>query len=116
MKPFATIRARTAKRKGRDAELNALLPKVKSAAALARMKDDRALDISENPSSKKDLRKIQDRFNAWVEETGLHLTQLPRVCAMSIGEPPRYPPPQAGEGREGAWLRGRSDMAEGDAL
>jgi hypothetical protein len=37
MKHFATIRARAAKRKGGDAELNALLPKVKSAAALARM-------------------------------------------------------------------------------
>jgi len=31
MKHFATIRARAAKRKGGDAELNALLPKVKSA-------------------------------------------------------------------------------------
>src|SRR5260370_42422157 len=43
MKHFATIRARAAKRKGGDAALNALLPKVKSAAALARMKDDRVL-------------------------------------------------------------------------
>src|SRR5215470_6297246 len=43
MKHFATIRARAAKRKGGNAELNALLPKVKSAAALARMKDDRVL-------------------------------------------------------------------------
>src|SRR5258707_2064200 len=43
MKHFATIRARAAKRKGGDAALNALLPKVKSAAALARMKDDRLL-------------------------------------------------------------------------
>src|SRR5882672_5398359 len=43
MKHFATIRARAAKRKGGDAELNALLPKVKSAAALARTKDDRVL-------------------------------------------------------------------------
>src|SRR5215470_7471859 len=43
MKHFDTIRARAAKRKGGDAELMALLPKVKSAAALARMKDDRVL-------------------------------------------------------------------------
>src|SRR5260370_19364953 len=43
MKHFATIRARAAKRKGGDAALNALLPKVKSAAALARMTDDRVL-------------------------------------------------------------------------
>jgi 3-methyladenine DNA glycosylase Tag len=241
MKHFATIRARAAKRKGGDAELNALLPKVKSAAALARMKDDRVLsdmtkrifsagfawsviekkwpgfeaaflgfepkrllaqpdefwerlvsdprivrngqkimavranaqfisdiakqhgsfgkflatwpptdqvglldvlakqgarlggrtgqfllrfigkdsfvlsmdvvtclrdaglDISENPSSKRDLRKIQEQFNAWVAETGLPLTHLSRICAMSIGE--NYTPAQ---------LHSRSEMAEGD--
>src|SRR5258707_14333927 len=43
MKHFATIRPRAAKRNGGDAELNALLPKLKNAAALARMKDDRVL-------------------------------------------------------------------------
>src|SRR5258708_14710230 len=43
MKHSATIRARADKRKGGDAALNALLPKVKSAAALARMTDDRVL-------------------------------------------------------------------------
>ena len=241
MKHFATIRARAAKRKGGDAELIALLPKVKSAAALARMKDDRllsdmtkrifsagfawsviekkwpgfeaaflgfepkrllaqpdefwehlasdprivrngqkimavranaqfiagiakehgsfgkflaawpgadqvglldvlakrgarlggntgqfflrfigkdcyvlsmdvvaclrdaGLDISANPSSKKDLRKVQEQFNVWVEETGLPLTHLSRICAMSIGE--NYDPAQ---------LHGRSNMAQGD--
>jgi 3-methyladenine DNA glycosylase Tag len=241
MKHFATIHARAAKRKGGDAELNALLPKVKSAAALARMKDDRVLsdmtkrifsagfawsviekkwpgfeaaflgfepkrllaqpdefwerlvsdprivrngqkimavrtnaefisdiakehgsfgkflaawpptdqvglldvlakqgarlggrtgqfllrfigkdsfvlsmdvvaclrdaglDIAENPSSKKDLRKIQEQFNAWVAETGLPLTHLSRICAMSIGE--NYGPAQ---------LHSRSELAEGD--
>jgi len=64
---------------------------------------DAGLDISENPSSKKDLRKIQEQFNAWVAETGLPLTHLSRICAMSIGE--NYEPAQ---------LRARSDMAEGD--
>src|SRR5215831_16134052 len=241
MKHFATIRARAAKRKGGDAELIALLPKVKSAAALARMKDDRllsdmtkrifsagfawsviekkwpgfeaaflgfepkrllaqpdefwehlasdprivrngqkimavranaqfiagiakehgsfgkflaawpptdqvglldvlakqgarlggrtgafflrfigkdcfvlsmdvvaclreaGLDISENPSSKKDLRKIQEQFNFWAEETGLPMTHLSRICAMSVGE--NY---------DAATLRSRSNMAEGD--
>jgi 3-methyladenine DNA glycosylase Tag len=241
MKHFATIRARAAKRKGGDAELKALLPRVKSATALARMKDDRVLsdmtkrifsagfawsviekkwsgfeaaflgfepkrllaqpdefwerlvsdprivrngqkimavrtnaqfisdiakrhgsfgkflaawpptdqvglldvlakqgarlggrtgqfllrfigkdsfvlsmdvvaclreaglDISENPSSKRDMRKIQEQFNAWVEETGLPLTHLSRICAMSIGE--NYNP---------AELHSRSEMAEGD--
>jgi len=47
---------------------------------------DAGLDIAENPSSKKDLRKIQDQFNAWAEETGLAYTHLSRICAMSIGE------------------------------
>jgi 3-methyladenine DNA glycosylase Tag len=44
------------------------------------------LDIAESPTSKKDLRKIQDQFNAWAEETGLPVTHLSRICAMSIGE------------------------------
>lgn len=47
---------------------------------------DAGLDISESPSSKKDLGKIQDLFNAWAEETGLPYTHLSRICAMSIGE------------------------------
>jgi 3-methyladenine DNA glycosylase Tag len=44
------------------------------------------LDIAENPTSKKDLKKIQDQFNAWAEETGLPLTHVSRICAMSVGE------------------------------
>jgi 3-methyladenine DNA glycosylase Tag len=47
---------------------------------------DAGLDISENPTSKKDLKKVQDQFNAWAAETGLPLTHLSRICAMSIGE------------------------------
>jgi 3-methyladenine DNA glycosylase Tag len=47
---------------------------------------DSGLDIAENPTSKKDLAKIQAAFNAWAEETGLPFTQLSRICAMSIGE------------------------------
>jgi 3-methyladenine DNA glycosylase Tag len=47
---------------------------------------DAGLDIAESPTSKKDLRKIQDQFNAWAEETGLPYTHLSRICAMSIGE------------------------------
>ncbi len=47
---------------------------------------DAGLDIAENPTSKKDLRKIQDQFNAWAKETGLPLIHLSRICAMSIGE------------------------------
>jgi 3-methyladenine DNA glycosylase Tag len=47
---------------------------------------DAGLDIAESPTSKKDLRKVQDQFNAWADETGLSLTHLSRICAMSIGE------------------------------
>ncbi len=47
---------------------------------------DAGLDISEQPSSKKDLRKIQDQLNAWARETGLPYTHLSRICAMSVGE------------------------------
>ena len=47
---------------------------------------DAGLDIAESPTSKKDLKKIQDQFNAWSEETGLPRTHLSRICAMSVGE------------------------------
>ena len=30
--------------------------------------------------------KIQDQFNAWAQESGLPLTHISRICAMSIGE------------------------------
>jgi 3-methyladenine DNA glycosylase Tag len=44
------------------------------------------LDIAESPTSKKDMRKVQDQFNAWAKESGLPLTHISRICAMSIGE------------------------------
>ncbi len=47
---------------------------------------DAGLDIAESPTSKKDLRKIQDQFNAWAAETGLPLTHISRICALSVGE------------------------------
>jgi 3-methyladenine DNA glycosylase Tag len=43
------------------------------------------LDISEAPTSKRELRLVQDRFNAWAKESGLPLTHLSRICALSIG-------------------------------
>ncbi|NTJ61421.1 3-methyladenine DNA glycosylase [Agrobacterium rhizogenes] len=45
------------------------------------------LPISENKPTKKDLRLIQDQFNAWHAETGLPLTYLSRICAFSVGMP-----------------------------
>jgi 3-methyladenine DNA glycosylase Tag len=62
---------------------------------------DAGLDIAQHPTSKKDLRKIQDQFNAWAEETGFPMTHLSRICALSIGET--------------AAIESRSRMAEGDA-
>ena len=47
---------------------------------------DAGLDIAETPTSRKDLKKVQDQFNAWAQESGLPLTHLSRICAMSIGE------------------------------
>jgi 3-methyladenine DNA glycosylase Tag len=47
---------------------------------------DAGLDVAENPTSKKDLKKVQDQFNAWAKESGLPLTHLSRICSMSIGE------------------------------
>jgi 3-methyladenine DNA glycosylase Tag len=56
-----------------------------SADVVAALRDS-GLDIAENPTSKRDLAKIQDQFNAWRAETGRSLTALSRICAMSIGE------------------------------
>ncbi len=47
---------------------------------------DAGLDIAEKPTSKKDMAKIQDQMNAWAKESGRPLTQISRICAMSIGE------------------------------
>jgi len=46
---------------------------------------DAGLDIPETPTSRKDLIKIQDQFNAWKAETGLSAQQISRICAMSTG-------------------------------
>src|SRR5215831_4676963 len=80
MKHFATIRARAAKRKGGDAELIALLPKVKSAAALARMKDDRLLsDMTKRIFSAGFLGFEPKRLLAQPDEFWEHLASDPRI-------------------------------------
>jgi 3-methyladenine DNA glycosylase Tag len=53
---------------------------------------DAGLDITETPTSKRDLARIQDQFNVWAKETKLPYTHLSRICAMSIGE--NHPPEQ----------------------
>ena len=47
---------------------------------------DAGLDIAENPTSKRDLDKIQAQINVWVAETGLPRKHISRVLSMSIGE------------------------------
>jgi 3-methyladenine DNA glycosylase Tag len=44
------------------------------------------LDIAEAPTSKRDLARIQEQFNAWAKETGLAYRHMSVICAMSIGE------------------------------
>ena len=47
---------------------------------------DAGLDIAEAPTSKRDLARIQEQFNAWAKETALPYRHLSMICAMSIGE------------------------------
>ncbi|RWB70783.1 MAG: DNA-3-methyladenine glycosylase I [Mesorhizobium sp.] len=47
---------------------------------------DAGLDIAENPTSKRDLEKIQAQINRWSAETGLPRRHISRILAMSIGE------------------------------
>jgi len=47
---------------------------------------DAGLEIAPEPKSKGDMAKIQARFNAYADETGLPYLHLSRIMAMSIGE------------------------------
>jgi 3-methyladenine DNA glycosylase Tag len=47
---------------------------------------DAGLDIAENPTSKRDLAKVQMQMNAWARETGLAYSHMSRILAMSIGQ------------------------------
>jgi 3-methyladenine DNA glycosylase Tag len=58
---------------------------------------DAGVEIAAVPGSKRDLRAAQAQFNAWAAETGLPLTHLSRICAMSVGEN-RTPDATDGEG------------------
>ncbi len=63
-------------------EWDAFVVSTDMAAALR----DAGLDISENPTSKKDLQKIQAQVNEWATSTGLPRKHISRILAMSIGE------------------------------
>lgn len=47
---------------------------------------DAGVVLTEKASGKRDLKNIQAQFNAWQKESGLPLTHISRICAMSIGE------------------------------
>ena len=42
------------------------------------------LDISGTPSSKRQLKLIQDQFNQWHDESGLPYSHISRICACSL--------------------------------
>ena len=42
--------------------------------------------ISATGTSKKDLKAAQAQINAWAKESGLPITHVSRICALSIGE------------------------------
>jgi len=46
---------------------------------------DAGLDIADQPTSKKDLEKVQAGINAWAAETGLPRAHISRIFAMSTG-------------------------------
>lgn len=46
---------------------------------------DAGLDISETPTTKKDLAAIQAQMNRWALETGLPRAHLSKILSMSIG-------------------------------
>lgn len=47
---------------------------------------DCGVPISDKGTSKKDRRLAQTQINAWAAESGLPLTHISRICALSIGE------------------------------
>ncbi|TAJ86097.1 DNA-3-methyladenine glycosylase I [Reyranella sp.] len=47
---------------------------------------DSGVPLSAKGTSKKDMKLAQAQINEWAEETGLPLTHISRICAMSIGE------------------------------
>lgn len=46
---------------------------------------DAGLEIAENPTSKRDLARIQEQLNRWHDQTGLPYQHLSRILSMSIG-------------------------------
>lgn len=47
---------------------------------------ENGLDISDNPTSQKDTRRIQETFNIWHEETNLPYCQISQILAFATGQ------------------------------
>src|SRR3954447_14666942 len=47
---------------------------------------DAGVPLSATGTSKRDLRAAQAQINAWAKESGLPITHVSRICALSIGE------------------------------
>ncbi len=58
-------------------------------ADVVRALQESGLEVADNPTSKRDLQSIQERFNDWHAETKLPYTHLSRIAAFSVGE--NYP-------------------------
>ncbi len=46
---------------------------------------DAGVDIKDQPTSQRDLKRAQDAFNEWHEQTGLSYTHLSRIASCSTG-------------------------------
>ncbi len=46
---------------------------------------DAGYEIADNPTSKRDLTKVQEAFNTWHDESGLPYCHLSKIAAYSIG-------------------------------
>lgn len=44
------------------------------------------VDITEKPNSQRDLKRVQEQFNDWHDETKLPYSHLSRILACSVGE------------------------------
>jgi len=44
------------------------------------------IDISEKPTSQRDLRRIQEAFNHWQDESGLPMTSISRILSYTVGD------------------------------
>lgn len=58
---------------------------ITSRDVIAGLKHHAGLDIADSPTSKRDLKAIQEQFNAWHEETKMPYAHLSRTLSMSVG-------------------------------